>query len=147
MKMKHAIITDITTGQEIRVHATTNHPASSYGRAIWVDDDGNPYFEVGTLSPFYNLRPDPAEEHFHDVFVHVGQAVAELRQHHGWTLEEASAHSGLTVKKIAALERGVLFNNVNALAKIVESLGGRLAIVPEQNPDDPHCQFIELVDE
>lgn len=145
--MNRAIITNVATGQEIRVHATTDHPSCSYGHAIWVDDDNNPYFEVGTLSPFYTLRPDPAEEHFHDTFTHIGQAIAELRQYNGWSLEDAASHSGLTVKKIAALERGVLFNNVNALAKIVESLGGRLAIIPEQTADDPHCQFIELVDE
>ena len=27
---------------------------------------------------------------------------------------------------------------------IVEALGGRLAIVPEETPNDPHCAFIEF---
>ena len=30
------------------------------------------------------------------------------------------------------------------LCYIVEALRGRLAIVPEETPDDPHCQFIEF---
>ena len=35
-------------------------------------------------------------------------------------------------------------HNVHNLARIVEAMQGRLAIVPEEHPDDPHCQFIEF---
>lgn len=90
---------------------------------------------------------DESRQHLRNVFTHIGQSVTELRQYHGLTLEEAAAAAHLTDKKLAAIERGVLYNNINSLAKIVESLGGRLAIVPEESPDDPHCQFVELVDD
>ena len=144
--MKTAILTNIATGESVKVHATTEHPSCSYGRAVWVDSHNNPYCEVDNPSPFYSIKPCPEEKYFRAVHAHIGQSIAALRQHNGWTIEEASARSGLTVKKIAALERGVLFNNVNALAKIVESLHGRIAIIPEESPDDPHCQFVELVE-
>lgn len=53
--MKAILINNIT-GQEIPVHATTEHPASSYGQAVWVDDDNNAYFQVGLPTPFYCLK-------------------------------------------------------------------------------------------
>ena len=37
-----------------------------------------------------------------------------------------------------------MYNNINKTARIVEAIGGRLAIVPEDNPADPHVQFIEF---
>lgn len=92
--------------------------------------------------------PAPAqEERLRNIFVHIGHSITELRQYHGLTLEEAAARANLTDKKLAAIERGVLYNNINHIVKIIEALGGRLAIVPEENPDDPHCQFVELVDD
>ena len=69
------------------------------------------------------------EERLRNIFVHIGHSMTELRQYHGLTLEEAAARANLTDKKL------------------IEALGGRLAIVPEEDPDDPHCQFVELVDD
>lgn len=48
--MRTARIRNKITGAVVAVRATTDHSASSYGRAIWVDDMGNPYFEVDTPS-------------------------------------------------------------------------------------------------
>lgn len=51
-----AIITNQVNGVSVEVYATTEHSASSYGRAIWVDEENNPYFEVGTCPPFYSIE-------------------------------------------------------------------------------------------
>ena len=51
-------------GVEVRVHATTDHPDSSYGRAVWVDDKNNAYCDVDARvpNPFYDITEDFADE-------------------------------------------------------------------------------------
>ena len=54
--MKKAIL--ITPdGTEIPVHATTEHPDSHYGKAVWVDDENLAYMQVGleALVPQYRI--------------------------------------------------------------------------------------------
>ena len=81
-----------------------------------------------------------------DVNHDTGRAIAQLRQRRGLTAEQAATAAETTETKILAIERGNLPHNVHNLARIVEAMGGRLAIVPEETPDDPHCQFIEFDD-
>lgn len=81
---------------------------------------------------------------FNGIYRDLGQAVAELRQHSGLTLEQAAARVGMEPEKLQAFETGKRLRSTAPLCHIVERLGGRLAIVPEEHPDDPHCQFIEF---
>lgn len=92
-----------------------------------------------------NNEPTP-QEHNKEVFADLGHSIQQLRQYHGLTIEQAAERIEDTPAKIAAIERGTMYNNVNKVARIVEAIGGRLAIVPEESPNDPHCQFIELED-
>ena len=50
----------IVNGEEVKVHATTEHPDSSYGKAVLVDDDNNAYCEVDSVvpNPFYEIVED-----------------------------------------------------------------------------------------
>lgn len=86
------------------------------------------------------------QEHTKAVFADLGHSIQQLRQYHGLTIEQAAERIEDTPAKIAAIERGTMYNNVNKVARIVEAIGGRLAIVPEESPNDPHCQFIEFED-
>lgn len=79
-----------------------------------------------------------------DVFRDLGIAIQQLREHNGLTIEQAAILLETTPLKVAAIERGSLYNNINELARIVESIGGKLLIAPVENVDDPHCQFIEF---
>ena len=83
-------------------------------------------------------------ERVHDVFVDFGRALTELRNHYRLTQSEAAAKMGITEKKLAAIERGVLYSNLTWVCKRAEALGGRLAIIPAESDSDPHCQFIEI---
>ena len=58
--MRTATLRNIVNGMEVRVHATTDHPDSSYGRAILVDDDNIAYCEVDSVvpNPFYEIVED-----------------------------------------------------------------------------------------
>lgn len=50
-----AILTNSITGKSVKVHSTTEHPDSSYGHPVWVDDEGIAYMEVGASNPFYSI--------------------------------------------------------------------------------------------
>lgn len=43
------------SGEEIKVTATTDHPGSSYGKAVWVDENNVACCQVGMESPFYTV--------------------------------------------------------------------------------------------
>lgn len=53
-----AILTNNVTGERIRVHSTTEHPDSSYGQPVWVDDSNQAYMQVGAVTPFYTITED-----------------------------------------------------------------------------------------
>lgn len=52
--MKKALLTNPINGVSVKVYATTNNPASSYGRPVWVDSGGTAYCEVDSPS-LYNV--------------------------------------------------------------------------------------------
>lgn len=89
-------------------------------------------------------HPDPqALEHLHQLHAAIGSSVKQLRQSHGWTLEEAAAIAGITTKKLAAIERGTFYHNTATLSRLLERLGGRLAVIPATNPAAPLCTFLQ----
>lgn len=53
--MKKAILRNVINGVEVEVFATTNHPASSYGQEVWVDNNNEAYMQVGMPNPFYEI--------------------------------------------------------------------------------------------
>lgn len=55
--MRKAILKNKVTGVEIEVYATTEHPDSSYGKAVWVDKGGTAYMQVDYRfeNPFYEV--------------------------------------------------------------------------------------------
>lgn len=55
--MRRARIRNMVTGVEVRVHATIDHPDSSYGQPVWVDDDNYAYCLVDSQvpNPFYQV--------------------------------------------------------------------------------------------
>lgn len=90
------------------------------------------------------MDEEEKKEHCTEVFNDLGRAMADLRNHYKLTQSEAAERLGITEKKMAAIERGTLYNNLNKICKYAELLGGRLAIVPKECENDPHCRFIEL---
>ena len=91
-----------------------------------------------------NNEQKPQEQHTREVFADLGCSIQQLRHHHGLTVEQAAERIETTPAKVAAIERGTMYNNLNKVCRIVEAIGGRLVIVPEESKDDPHCQFIEF---
>lgn len=64
MKTKKAILVGNLNGSEIKVYATTNHPDSSYGQEVWVDDTNVAYCPVGKEAPFFQVTEVEETETF-----------------------------------------------------------------------------------
>ncbi len=83
------------------------------------------------------------KQYMWDVNNDIGHSLYQLRQHRGITAEQFAAAANTTEDKVLNVESGKLPHNIHNLARLVEILGGRLAIVPAEKADDPHCQFIQ----
>lgn len=70
-------------------------------------------------------------------------ALRDLRTLRGLTVEQAADLMGITPARLASIERGNLPHNIHNLARLVEALQARLAIIPTTDPTQPHCQLIE----
>ena len=73
----------------------------------------------------------------------VAAAIRDLRTLRGLTVEQAADLMGITPARLASIERGNLPHNIHNLARLVEALHARLAIIPTTDPTQPHCQLIE----
>lgn len=51
-----AILTNLLTQEKIEVKSSTEHPASSYGMAVWVDKDGQAYGQCNLPIPGHNIE-------------------------------------------------------------------------------------------
>ena len=60
--MKTAVLKNIITGVEKKVHLTKDHPAVQCGIAVWVDDEGKAYFPEDVPNQFYELKDVQSEE-------------------------------------------------------------------------------------
>lgn len=60
--MKAKLVNNIT-GKVIEVTSTTEHPDSSYGKAVWVDNDNVAYAQVGNELPFYRVIIEYNNQH------------------------------------------------------------------------------------
>lgn len=110
--METARLKNKTTGEVISVFATTEHSASSYGRAVWVDANGNAYCEVD-IKPWqeehlpYEIFPDVSE-----VKRVVGRDIQACREAKGWSREKLARELTMLTGKairgshIANIEKG-----------------------------------------
>lgn len=126
--MKTAIIRKIDTKAMVSVRATTGHPSSSYGRAVWVDDMGNPYFEVDApddviASLGYELLLDVAGRK-----KRIGDAIRRAREEHGITRTKLAALASVlrgkqvNVSVINDVEEGSAAYTIDSLLMICDVL-------------------------
>ena len=83
---------------------------------------------------------------FRAIYNEISMTLKQLREYRGLTIEEAAKRIGMQPDKLEAIENGQRVRSTAPLVHIVESLGARLVVVPEESKNDPHCQFIELED-
>lgn len=118
-----AVIKNMMTGETINVTATTDHPDSSYGQAVWVDEQGTAYFQIGMANPLYE-----------EVAVTIGD-----RESLGQWLRGVRVSAGISVRKMAELagiqpstvqnvENGAFTPRLDIVQRMLDVLGKSLSI-------------------
>lgn len=125
-----ATITNNLTGVAVQVTATTEHPESHYGHAVWVDKDNVAYAEVGfSGAPLYTISDIEPTGAGDDWAVIIGWRIAAIRSSLGLSQSELADAVGMHQPNIARIERGRYSTSVDILGKIAAALGKRVDIV------------------
>lgn len=102
--MRRAILTDKLTGEKHACHATTDHPSSAYGHAVWVDDETGVAYTQVDLPDIVEI-PWTIEE----IKVYSAQVSKVLK-----AIQARAGERGLTAYRIAK-ETGVSLGSVRKL--------------------------------
>ena len=109
---------------EIEVRASYNHPACSYGRAVWVDKNNEAYTQVGMITPLYTVIPDEQDER-----ERIGHIISELRKDAGLSQTDLAKKIDCARSYISAIENGKQHISINVLTNIASALGAKVEVV------------------
>lgn len=113
-----------TTGEEIKVHSTTEHPASSYGKAVWVDEQNNAYLQVGSTTPLYDIVLDEP----YRTRVRIGNELAQHRRDKGYTVRQLAELAGVSKSTVVNIEAGRFSPTIDVANKLLTALGAQIII-------------------
>ena len=125
-----ATVINKQTGERIEVRSTSRHPASSYGQAIWVDSNNNPYLQVKlrgeyvTDSPLYKVELDHRRLQRYDL----GQQIASIRHTKGLSVRDLAQQADIDAANLCRIEQGDYNASVDIINRICDALGARLTI-------------------
>lgn len=117
------IIRDKRTGAIIPVASSTEHAACSYGQAVWVDDSGTAYFQVGMENPLFeevSVDVDDRET--------LGQYIRGVRVSKGISIRRMADLAGLTPSTVQNVENGAFTPRLDIAQKMLAALDKRLTI-------------------
>lgn len=109
---------------EIEVRASYNHPACSYGRAVWVDKNNQAYTQIGMPTPLYTIIPDEQDER-----ERIGHIISELRKDAGLSQTDLAKKIDCARSYISAIENGKQHISINVLTNIASALGAKVEVV------------------
>lgn len=139
-----ATLIERATGRVIPVHATTNHPDSSHGIPVWVDDNNTAYLQVGieTLQQFYTIQDIDdlqewqkyapgfvKQETEMNIRLRVGNRIKDLRTAKKLTQQQLADLAGITKANICNIEAGKYSVGLDVLNKIATALGVTIKLV------------------
>lgn len=115
-----------STGEEIEVHSTTQHPTSSYGKAVWVDDQDNAYLQVGDehRNPLYDIVLDEP----YRTRVRIGNEIAQHRRAKGYTVRQLAELAGVSKSTVVNIEAGRFSPTIDVANKLLTALGAQIII-------------------
>ena len=64
----------------------------------------------------------------------LGQAIRSMRQHRGLTPQELAARAGVPRRKVIEVEQGSPRVAIETYARVVDAVGGELAVAPARRP-------------
>lgn len=113
-----------STGEEIKVHSTTEHPTSSYGKAVWVDEQNNAYLQVGAATPLYDIVLDEP----YRTRVRIGNEIAQHRRAKGYTVRQLAELAGVSKSTVINIEAGRFSPTIDVANKLLNALGAKIII-------------------
>lgn len=113
-----------STGEEIEVHSTTQHPTSSYGKAVWVDEQNNAYLQVGASNPLYDIVLDEP----YATRVRIGNEIAQHRRDKGYSVRQLAELAGVSKSTVVNIEAGRFSPTIDVANKLLNALGAQLII-------------------
>lgn len=116
-----AIIRNKHNGVTTEVYSTTEHPASSYGLAIWVDEDNNPYYQIDLPSVFY-------EELELSGIEHLGQYLRGQRMSRRESLRDVAAALGIAPNTIRNIEADAGSAKIETISELCRYYGKNIKI-------------------
>ena len=125
-----ATIINKQTGERIEVRSTSRHPMCSYGQAIWVDRNNNPYLQVKlrgeyvTDSPLYKVELDRRRLQRYDI----GQQIASIRHAKGLSVRDLAQQADIDAANLSRIEQGDYNASVDIINRICDALGVKLLI-------------------
>ena len=125
-----ATIINKQTGERIEVRSTSRHPMCSYGQAIWVDRNNNPYLQVKlrgeyvTDSPLYKVELDRRRLQRYDI----GQQIASIRRAKGLSVRDLAQQADIDAANLCRIEQGDYNASVDIINRICDAIGARLTI-------------------
>ena len=125
-----ATIINKQTGERIEVRSTSRHPMCSYGQAIWVDSNNNPYLQVKlrgeyvTDSPLYKVELDRRRLQRYDI----GQQIASIRRAKGLSVRDLAQQADIDAANLSRIEQGDYNASVDIINRICDAIGARLTI-------------------
>lgn len=109
MKIKNSL-----TGEVVSVVSTTNHPQSSYGKAVWVDGNNQAYCQKGLeLIAGYELIDEKME---------FGKLLRSIREAKGLN-KNSFIKNGMRIETLAAIEEGGKNYTIDSLFQYLGILG------------------------
>lgn len=112
------------TGEEVKVHSTTEHPSSSYGKAVWVDDKNRAYLQVGAINPLYDIVLDEP----YRTRVRIGNEIAQHRRGKGYTVRQLAELAGVSKSTVVNIEAGRFSPTIDVANKLLNALGAKIII-------------------
>ena len=121
-------ITNKLTGKTVKVHDTKEHPDSSYGNAVWVDDESNAYLQVGmeTSNPMYDFKLDEP----YKTRLRIGAQLAKARNDKNITTRTMSEMTGINNSNISQTERGRYATTIDVIVRLASELDLELNLTP-----------------
>ena len=118
-----AILRNKVTGETIPVTSTTDHPDSSYGQPVWVDEKGQSFCVCGVPSPFYDvieMEVEGREE--------LGAYIRLMRVTNGVSVRGLAEDCGLSPATVQNIEKGAFSPRLDIVGKILDRLGAKMVI-------------------
>lgn len=123
--MMRAVIKNRMTGEEIAVTATTDHPTCSYGQALWADDNGTAYFQVGMANPIYEEdRIDTTTATREEL----GQLIRGMRISKGVSIRDMAERAACQPSTVQNVEKGSFTPRIDVIQRMLFAIGHRLVI-------------------